>query len=95
MLHIAGVDYRPLRTNATLSPSIQSQTLVVTIIQDQITERTESFRARIIIPPETQQLGVQLGSPSELTVNIRDDDCKLTWQMRTKHYYFHTFFSCG
>ena len=95
MLHVAGVDYQPLRTNVTLSPSIASQTLTVPIIQDQITERTESFRARIIIPPETQQLGVQLGSPSELTVNIQDDDCKLTWEMRTKQYYLHVFFSCG
>ena len=95
MLHIAGVDYQPLRTNVTLSPSIASQTLTVPIIQDQITERTESFRARIIVPEETQRLGVQLGSPSELTVNIQDDDCKLTWQMRTKHYYFHVFLVAG
>ena len=76
MLHIAGVDYRPLRRNITLSPSVASETLVVPIIQDQLTERTESFQARIIVPPETQRLGVELGSPSVLTVNIRDDDCK-------------------
>ena len=76
MLHIAGVDYQPLRRNVTLSPSVASQTLVVPIIQDQLTERTESFQARIIVPPETQRLGVELGSPSVLTVNIRDDDCK-------------------
>ena len=76
MLHIAGVDYQPLRRNVTLSPSVASQTLVVPIVQDQLTERTESFQARIIVPPETQWLGVELGSPSVLTVNIRDDDCK-------------------
>lgn len=76
MLHIAGVDYQPLRRNVTLSPSVASQTLVVPIVQDQLTERTESFQARIIVPPETQRLGVELGSPSVLTVNIRDDDCK-------------------
>ena len=76
MLHIAGVDYQPLRRNVTLSPSVASQTLVVPIILDELTERNESFQARIIIPPETQQLGVELGSPSVLTVNIQDDDCK-------------------
>ena len=95
MLHIAGVDYQPLRTNVTLSPSIASQTLTVPIIQDQITERTESFRARIIVPEETQQLGVQLGSLSELTVHIQDDDCKLTWHTRTKCDYVYVFFSFG
>ena len=72
MLHIAGVDYQPLRRNVTLSPSVASQTLVVPIIQDQLTERTESFQARIIIPPEAQRLGVELGSPSVLTVSIQD-----------------------
>ena len=76
---IAGIDYQPLRQNITLSPTAASQSLVVMIIQDQITERTESFGARIIIPPETQRLGVQLGSPSTLNVRILDDDCKLTW----------------
>ena len=79
MLHIADVDYRSLKKNFTLGPSQLFENLDVPIIQDQMTERTESFRVRIIIPPETQRLGVQLGSPSELTVNIRDDDCKLTW----------------
>ena len=76
MLHIAGIDYQPLRKNVTLSPSVASKTLVVPIIQDQLTERNESFQARIIIPPETQRFGVELGSPSVLTVNIQDDDCK-------------------
>ena len=76
MLHIAGVDYQPLRRNVTLSPSVASQTLVVPIILDELTERNESFQARIIIPPKTQRLGVELGSPSVVTVNIQDDDCK-------------------
>ena len=74
---IAGVDYEPLRTNVTLNPSQVTANLLVNIIEDDITERTERFGVRIIIPEETQQLGVTLGSPSELEVRIGDDDRKL------------------
>ena len=73
----AGVDYRPLRTNVTLNPLQVTANLAVDIIQDPVAERTELFGVRIIIPEETQQLGVMLGSPSDLTVSIRDDDSKL------------------
>ena len=73
----AGVDYRPLRTNVTLNPLQVTANLAVDIIQDSVVERTELFGVRIIIPEETQQLGVMLGSPSELTVSIQDDDSKL------------------
>ena len=74
---IAGVDYQPLRRNVTLSQAITSEDLKVIILQDKITERIESFGARIVIPSETQQLGVQLGSPSSLIIKILDDDRKL------------------
>ena len=73
---IAGIDYRPLRRNVTLSELQATEVLVVNIIQDNITERTEAFEVRIIIPEETQQLGVSLGTPSVLRVTIGDDDCK-------------------
>ena len=55
-----------------------SESLVVMIIQDEINEKTENFSARIIIPLETQQLGVKLGSPSTLNIAIIDDDRKST-----------------
>ena len=71
---IAGVDYQPLRRSVTLGQTIASENLVISILQDQMTERTKQFGARIIIPPGTQQLGVQLGSPSSLNVQIQDDD---------------------
>ena len=74
---IAGVDYRPLRTNVTLNPLQVTANLAVDILQDSVAERTELFGVRIIIPEEAQQLGVMLGSPSNLTVSIRDDDSKL------------------
>ena len=74
---IAGVDYQPLRTNVTLNPLQVTENLAVDIIQDSITERTESFGVRIIIPEEAQQLGVTLGNLSEITVMIQDDDRKL------------------
>ena len=75
---IAGVDYQPLRRNVTLSQAIACRDLNVTILQDNITERNESFGVRIIISPETQQLGVQIGSPSIFIIKILDDDRKLT-----------------
>ena len=75
---MAGVDYQPLRRNVTLSQAITCRDLNVSILQDNITERSESFGARIIIPLETQQLGVQLGSPSILIIKILDDDRKVT-----------------
>ena len=76
---IAGVDYQSLRRNVTLSQAKTSEDLVVTILQDKITERTETFGARIIIPVETQQLGVQLGPLSSLIIKILDDDRKLAY----------------
>lgn len=73
----AGVDYQPLIANVTLSQFQTTGNLVVIIIQDNITERTEAFEARIIIPTEAQQLGVSLGSPSIFSIEIFDDDRKL------------------
>ena len=72
----AGADYRPLRTNVTLNPLQVTQNLAVDILQDSVTERTEAFGVRIIIPEETQQLGVTLGSPSVIPIRIADDDRK-------------------
>ena len=64
-------------TNVTLTPLQVTANLQVDIIDDSVTERTKAFGVRIIIPEETQRLGVTLGSPSELTVMLRDDDRKL------------------
>ena len=75
--YIAGVDYEPLRMNVTLGPLQATQNLAVDIIEDSLTERTEEFQVRIIVPEEAQQLGVSLGMPSVLTVRIIDDDRKL------------------
>ena len=75
----AGVDYRPLRRNVTLSGTVASENLGVTIIEDEITERTESFGARIIIPQDAQRLGVRLGDQSNMTINILDDDRKTNY----------------
>ena len=76
---IAGVDYIPLMRNVTLSPFKAAENLAVDIIQDNIVEQIEEFGIRIIIPIETQQLGVLLGTPSEITIRIVDDDCKLLY----------------
>ena len=75
----AGIDYEPLRISVTLSERNGTENLAVRIIPDNITERTEDFDVRIIIPPETQQLGVSLGTPSVLRVRIIDDDRKLPY----------------
>ena len=73
---IADADYRPLKTNVTLTPLQVTDNFEVDILQDSITERTEAFGVRIIIPEEAQQLGVTLGSPSVIPIRIADDDCK-------------------
>ena len=49
----------------------------MTILDDTITERAERFGARIIIPQETQQLGIELGTPSTIIITISDDDGRL------------------
>ena len=59
-----------------MSELLATENLVVNIFNDSITERTETFEARIVIPEETEQLGVSLGSPSVLSIRILDDDCK-------------------
>lgn len=51
-----------------------TENLEVAIFNDSILERTETFEARIIIPEETERLGVTLGSPSVLSIRILDDD---------------------
>ena len=73
----AGVDYEPLMVNVTLNPLQVTENLEVDIIQDFITERTERFGVRIIIPKEAEQLGVTAGSPSVIPIRIGDDDRKL------------------
>ena len=64
-------------SNVTLSQNQAAKQLTVDIIQDVIIERNESFGVRIIIPEETQELGVSLGSPSLLYITIIDDNRKL------------------
>ena len=66
-----------MRRNVTLSEFRTTEHLTVDIIQDNITERTKAFGVRIVIPAETQQLGVSLGTQSELIIRIIDDDRKL------------------
>ena len=45
-------------------------------MNDDITERTESFGIRLILPEATQQLGVSLGDDSEVIIGILDNDGK-------------------
>ena len=66
-----------MRTNVTLNPLQVTANLAVDIIQDSITERTETFGVRIIVPEETQQLGVTAGDPSVIPIRITDDDREL------------------
>ena len=68
-----------MRRNVTLSEFQRTEYLAVDIVQDNIAERTEAFGVRIIIPAETQQLGVLLGTPSEMTIRIIDDDRKFVF----------------
>ena len=74
----------------------KTEHLAVDIIQDNITEKTKAFGVRMIICPETQQLGVSLGTPSEITIRIIDDDRKLLFlyaikQCQTDHELLHKF----
>ena len=64
-------------TNVTLNQLNIIADLAVDIIQDSISEGIEEFGVRIIVPEETQQLGVTAGNPSVITITITDDDCKL------------------
>jgi len=70
-------DYQPVMLNLTFGEFDITRSFQVNLVDDDVPERTEQFGIRIIIPPEVQQLGVSLGSPSELTFEISDDDCKL------------------
>jgi len=73
-LHTAGEDYQPNIESFTLGSQNQIGTASVTILDDTITERVESFGARIIIPEETRLLGIELGTPSTIIFTIEDDD---------------------
>ena len=44
------------------------------IIENNITDGNRRFGLRIVIPEESQQLGIELGTPSELNITIIDDD---------------------
>jgi len=73
----AGEDYQPNIENFTLGSRNEIGTAAVTILDDTITERAERFGARIIIPEKTQQLGIELGTPSTIIITISDDDGRL------------------
>lgn len=70
----AGIDYQPFIRNITLSQSIASVTIQVETIENNVTDGNRKFGLRIIIPEETQRLGIELGTPSELNITIIDDD---------------------
>ena len=65
----------------------------MTIIDDTIIERAESFGARIIIPEETRRLGIELGTPSTVIVTISDNDGRfIPWNIPLfshHHLYFY------
>ena len=70
----AGIDYQPLVRNITLSQFVASVIIQVEIIENNITDGNKRFGLRIIVPEETQRLGIELGTPSELNVTVVDDD---------------------
>ena len=63
--------------NVTLNPNQATEQLTVDIIQDAIIEGNKLFAVQIIVPEETQQLGVSHGSPYVSAITIIDDDRKL------------------
>lgn len=70
----AGIDYQPLIQNITLSQLVASVLIQVDIIENNITDGNRRFGLRIVIPKETKQLGIELGTLSELLITIIDDD---------------------
>ena len=55
-----------------------SEIVQVEVIENNITDGNRQFGLRLIIPEEAQQLGIELGAPSELNVTILDDDGNVT-----------------
>ena len=74
LLCTAGEDYQPTNKTVIFDRNDIENFLIVNIENDDITERTESFGIRLILPEATQQLGVTLGDDSEVIIGIRDDD---------------------
>lgn len=48
------------------------------IIENNITDGNRRFGLRIVIPEESQRLGIELGTLSELNITIIDDDGNVT-----------------
>ena len=46
----------------------------IKIIENNITDGNRIFGLRLVIPEESKQLGIQLGTPSESKITIVDDD---------------------
>ena len=71
---IAGIDYQPLIRNVTFSQLVASVAIQINIIENNITDGNRIFGLRLVIPEESKQLGIELGTPSESTITIIDDD---------------------
>ena len=89
-MEIAGEDYQSNIESFMLSSLSEIGTASVNILNDEITEQTESFGARIIIPEETRRLGIDLGTPSTIIVTITDDDGKIIYA----NFKFSLFTNC-
>ena len=67
-------DYRSGPYNARFYSGRTSGSFYITITNDNVVESTEYFILRI--NPDTLPVGVSIGSPSQATVTITNDDCK-------------------
>jgi len=67
-------DFTPNTLTATFGPSDTETSVFVPITNDEILEQTETFNISLSIPPASQAVGINLGSPSTAIGQIKDDE---------------------
>ena len=72
----ANVDYDQSSKEVVFNPNDVIKCVEIDTTQDTILENVERFRAVLILPAETTNLGVTPGDRTQTPISIQDDDGK-------------------
>ena len=80
------MDYEPLTGVLIFNRTITKHTVNVSLINDNETEQSETFFARLMLVSPLVELGSILLSPNQIEVEIKDDDGKNCFPSLTHHF---------
>lgn len=81
----AGIDFKVPQVegtellNITIRANTTSVPIPIEIVDDDILERSETFRLNVMVPQETAQLGITEGANPSTKITINNDDSKSLW----------------